>query len=376
MTAKPPRKTDERGRHTSASGKIAASTNVQPSRWCRNADRAKNHGFCSCTRNAVPAVTKASGQVSRHHGDVNRPRTSASSAPPASISTSAQEPWAYMWIAEFVKNAITGQSNTPSEKASVGQRYARQRRIRQTSCPTSASQRRHRPTKRIMAPNAQWIISARGCIRLLEIGEHRPCNEQREQRPDEDDEKRRLEDEPPEPLPAGVQKRDAVRLQDRPDQAGGRGRGTKGRHRVQAECVIADASRGRVMSDRRFHAPSQRLYARGWGWTSRSPSGSIDACQTTPCRRCASLPSAASRTSTAPWCFTSPASSISTTSRSFARRWPAHWRRNQAASWSRCRRSSSSTRQRSASSSRRVRSSARATCCWLRRSSRRGARCR
>src|SRR6476646_7578108 len=113
MTAKPPRNTDERGRHTSASGKIAAKTNVQPSRWCRNADRAKNHGFCSCTRNAVPAVTKASGQVSRHHGDVNRPRTSASSAPPASISTSAQEPCAYMWIAEFVKNAITGQSNTP-----------------------------------------------------------------------------------------------------------------------------------------------------------------------------------------------------------------------------------------------------------------------
>ena len=61
--AKPQRNADERGRQTSASGKIAATTNVQPSRWCRNADRAKNHGFCSCTRNAVPAVTNASGQV-------------------------------------------------------------------------------------------------------------------------------------------------------------------------------------------------------------------------------------------------------------------------------------------------------------------------
>ena len=76
--------------------------NVQPSVWCRNAERAKNHAFCSCTMNAVPDTTNASGHVSRHHGDVRRPRTSASSEPPASINTSAHDPCAYMWIAEFV----------------------------------------------------------------------------------------------------------------------------------------------------------------------------------------------------------------------------------------------------------------------------------
>src|SRR3954447_25279849 len=227
ITAKPPRRSDERGRQTRASGKIAAITNVQPSRWCRNADRAKTHGFCSYTRNAVPAVTKASGQVSRQRGDVNRPRTSASSAPPASISTSAHDPCAYMWMAEFVKNAITGQSSTPSENASVGQRYARQRRMRHTSCPTSASQRRHNPTNRIMAPNAQWIISARGCIRLLEIGNHRARDEDREERGDQHDEDRRLEHEPPQALTARVQQRHAVGLQDRPDQACCAGRRTE-----------------------------------------------------------------------------------------------------------------------------------------------------
>src|SRR3954471_24763075 len=243
ITAKPPRRRDERGRQTRARGKIAAITNVHPSRWCRNAERAKNHGFCSCTRNAVPAVTKASGQVSRQRGDVNRPRTSASSAPPASINTSAHDPCAYMWMAEFVKNAITGQSSTPRPNASVGQRYARQRRMRQTSCPTSASQSKHNPTNRIMAPNAQWIISARGCIRLLEVGEHRTRHQHGEQRPDDDYEERRLEHEPPEALPARMQERDPVGLQDRPDQTSRRSRRTEQRHRVHADCAVVDAGR-------------------------------------------------------------------------------------------------------------------------------------
>ncbi len=65
-----------------------------------------------------------------------------------------------MWIDEFVKNAITGQSSTPSENASPGQRYLRQGRIRQTSSPTIASQSRQRPTSRIPAAKAQWTISA------------------------------------------------------------------------------------------------------------------------------------------------------------------------------------------------------------------------
>src|SRR3954452_19791500 len=162
--------------------------------------------------NASPVTANASGHVSRHRGERSRPCTSPSSAPPASINTSAHEPCAYMWMAEFVKNAITGQSRTPRPNASVGQRYARQRRMRQTSCPTSASHSKHNPTNRIMAPNAQWIISARGCIRLLEVGEHRPRDEQREERADDHDEERRLEDQAPEALTARVEQRDSVGL--------------------------------------------------------------------------------------------------------------------------------------------------------------------
>ena len=43
-------------------------------------------------------------------------------APPASIITCAHEPWATMWMVEFVKKVITGHMKTPMKKASPGHR--------------------------------------------------------------------------------------------------------------------------------------------------------------------------------------------------------------------------------------------------------------
>ncbi len=48
-----------------ASGKIAETISVQPIRWCRKAERAKNQLFCSWIRNAVPETSSANGIVSR-----------------------------------------------------------------------------------------------------------------------------------------------------------------------------------------------------------------------------------------------------------------------------------------------------------------------
>src|SRR4051794_32302974 len=115
---------------------------------------------------------------------------------------------------EFVKNAITGHSSTPIPNATPGHRYLRHGRIRQTSWPTIASASRQRPTKRIPAAKPQWTISARGCIVRLQIGEERLCDDQREQGADQRDEQRRLEHEPPEPLPPRMQDRQAVGLED------------------------------------------------------------------------------------------------------------------------------------------------------------------
>src|SRR4051794_2331886 len=139
-----------------------------------------------------------------------------------------------MWTAEFVKNAITGHSSRPSENATPGHRYLRHGRICQTSRPTTASQRRQRPTKRMPTPKNQWTISAGGCIALLEVGEERPRDDEREDEPRGGDEQRRLDHEPPEALPARVQQRHAVGLQDRPDEACGGDRGADGRDGADA----------------------------------------------------------------------------------------------------------------------------------------------
>src|SRR5436190_2923584 len=146
--------------------------------------------------NAVPVTAKASGHVSRHSGDSSRPCTRPSSAPPASISTSAHEPCAYMWIDEFVKNAMTGHRRTPIANATPGQRYFRHGRARQTSCPTITSQRRHSPTNRIPVAKSQWTISACGCIVLLQVGEQRLRDDERKEEADRGDEQRRLDQEP------------------------------------------------------------------------------------------------------------------------------------------------------------------------------------
>src|SRR5262249_54793070 len=56
--------TTERGLKTSASGRSATPTSVQPTRWCRNAERAKNQPFCSWTRNAAPETAMPIGVAS------------------------------------------------------------------------------------------------------------------------------------------------------------------------------------------------------------------------------------------------------------------------------------------------------------------------
>src|SRR5690348_13531169 len=193
--------------------------------------------------NALPLTTNASGHVSRHHFDVSRPRTSASSAPPASISTSAHDPWAYMWMAELVKNAITGQRKSPSANATPGHRYARHARIRQTSVPTIASASKQRPMKRMPAPKNQWTISARGCIALLQIRDQRPCDQHGEDHTDGDHEQGRLGDEPPEPLSARMEQRHPVRLQDRPDDARCAGRRTDERQNLEPPVATSRARR-------------------------------------------------------------------------------------------------------------------------------------
>jgi hypothetical protein len=52
----------------------------------------------------------------------------------------------------------------------------------------------------------------------LQIREQRPRHDEREDDARDDDVQRRLDGEPPEALPARMQQRDAVGLQDRPDE--------------------------------------------------------------------------------------------------------------------------------------------------------------
>src|SRR5882757_4648383 len=184
--------------------------------------------------NAIPVTANASGHVSRKSGDLSRPCTSPSSAPPASISTSAQEPCAYMWIDEFVKNAITGQSRTPIPNAIPGQRYLRHGRICQTSCPTIASLSRHSPTSRIPAAKAQWTISAWGSMVRLQVRQQRPRDDEPKDHADRSEEEWRFQHEPPEALLPRVEEGQPPRLEDPPDHAGGDRRGADQRDNARA----------------------------------------------------------------------------------------------------------------------------------------------
>src|SRR5712691_8095380 len=100
----------------------------------------------------------------------------------------------------------------------------RQGRRRQTSSPTSASASLISPKRSTAAPNSQCTISALGSTVLLEVGQQGPRDGEREEQPDRDHEQRRLDHEPPEPLAAWVQKRDPLRLRERPEDSGERGR--------------------------------------------------------------------------------------------------------------------------------------------------------
>src|SRR5581483_3415432 len=113
VVAKPVAATIDRGRNACSIGNTDATMSVHPSAWWRNAARAKNQGFCSCTRNAVPDTSIAAADVSRQYCEWSLPCATPSSAAPASISICAHEPWATMWIIEFVYSAITGHMQTP-----------------------------------------------------------------------------------------------------------------------------------------------------------------------------------------------------------------------------------------------------------------------
>src|SRR6266540_6039119 len=211
-----------------ASGKIAQTTNVHPSRWCRKAERWKSQSFCSWTRKAAPETTNAIVIPRRHQSLRTLPRTSASSVAPPSISTCAQTPCASMCSVELVKKTITGHRSTPSANAMPGHRYPRQARCRQTSVPTTASPSRQRPRIRKPVANSQWTCSAGGCTRLLEVFEQSRQHDEVEEEPDCDHEQRRLHEQPPEAFAARMQQRDAIRLHDGPDHADER--------RQRAEC--------------------------------------------------------------------------------------------------------------------------------------------
>src|SRR5436190_11796491 len=241
-TANAARRTTERGRKTSRSGNAAAQTSVQPTRWCRNADRAKNQPFCSCTRKAVPETAMATGVASFHQRLCSLPFASPSSAAPIAMSAWAHAPWAIMWIAELVKNVITGHIPTPSPKARPGHRYARQGRRAQTSRPTIASASMSRPSTRTPIPNSQCTISLGGCI-VLQVRDERTRDEHREDDPREGDEQRRLDREPPEALAVRVQQRQPVGLDDRPDDAGDDGRWAEKRDDARARVRIRPIGR-------------------------------------------------------------------------------------------------------------------------------------
>ena len=72
-----------------------------------------------------------------------------------------------MCSVELVKKTMTGHIARPIANIVEGQRYARQRRFRQTSRPTIASATRKRPSARKPVANSQWTCSGGGIALLL-----------------------------------------------------------------------------------------------------------------------------------------------------------------------------------------------------------------
>ena len=77
----------------------------------------------------------------------------------------------------------------------------------------------------------------------LQIGEERARNDDREDDAGRDEIQRRLDDEPPEALPVRMEQCDAVRLQDRPHDPGGRNERPDQRDRLCADIVLAEQPR-------------------------------------------------------------------------------------------------------------------------------------
>src|SRR5262249_54018588 len=170
------------------------------------------------------------------YGLCSFPRTSPSSAAPASIITCAHEPCATMWIVELVKNTITGHIRTPIRNANDGHRYGLHGRRPQASSPTIASARRSRPMIRKPVANHQWTNSAFGSILdLFQVLEQPGCNDEREDEPDDDHVQRWLREQPPESLLVRMQEGQPVRLQERPGDAGD--------HRQRADQIDGDSAR-------------------------------------------------------------------------------------------------------------------------------------
>src|SRR6266705_3271488 len=112
----------------------------------------------------MPERRSASADTSAQRGLVSLPRTTASCTPPAIIAASAQAACASRCMVEKVEKITTIQSATPAESASEGQRYARQRRRRNTSVPTIVSASRTNPRSRKSDAKSQCEISALGTM--------------------------------------------------------------------------------------------------------------------------------------------------------------------------------------------------------------------
>src|SRR3990172_7131178 len=124
-------------------------------------------------------------------------------------------------MVEKVEKTVMTQRKTPEPSASDGKRYARQGRRRKTCVPTMTSDTRTRPSRRANAAASQCAVSARGIIVLSSeiLGEPRRDHD-RVHEPDDDHEKRRLEEEVVDPLAVGIEEGDPVRLSHRPHETG------------------------------------------------------------------------------------------------------------------------------------------------------------
>ena len=215
-----------RGRNAREERERRAEHIVQPSKWCRNAERWKSHGFCSCSRNASPETGNASGVARRQSWLCSLPRTSPSSAAPASIIAWAHAPCATMWIVEFVKNVITGHIRTPIRKSERRPEIGRHVRLRQTSSPDD---RPRRAGTARAAGSRSRTSSARARRAAASAPRPRGRRAARARRADGKRARRASRaaaaatNSHQKRLAVGVQQGDAVRLDDRPADAGERG---------------------------------------------------------------------------------------------------------------------------------------------------------